>query len=123
MNKQLDYMVEVFKALGDTTRLKIIRLIATGHEELAVGQIADKMGITDSAVSQHFKILKNINLVIPDKRGYKTYYKVNRPLIDSFSEQIDLFVKLAFIPCKFRGKCEDCPNEKDCDGDKKNGKL
>jgi len=121
MNKQLDYMIEIFKALGDPTRLKIIRLVATGYEKLAVNEIAKKMGITNSAVSQHFKILKNVNLVIPEKKGYKTYYRANRELIESFSEKIDEFVKLAFIPCQFPGECKDCPNENSCDDDKKNG--
>lgn len=123
MNKQLDYMIQVFKALGDPTRLKLVRLVATGYEELSVSQLAKKMNISNSAVSQHFKILKNVNIVYSKKIGYTTYYKVNRELIDSFSTRIEEFVKLAFIPCTFKGKCSDCPNENECDDEKKSNQI
>ena len=108
-------MTEIFKALSDPTRLKVIRLVATKKEYLFVAEIATKLGITDSAVSQHLKVLKNVNIVIPKRKGYKVYYEINLNMIESFRKDIDKLIQEAFVPCEFDGPCNECPLEKTCE--------
>jgi ArsR family transcriptional regulator len=107
-------MTEVFKALSDPTRLKVIRLVATKKEYLFVAEIAAKLGISNSAVSQHLKVLKNVNIVKPKRQGYKVYYEINRDMVEAFEEDINKLTKLVFIPCQFDGPCIECPLEKRC---------
>ena len=53
-------MSEVFRALSDPTRLRIIRMLASNMEsDLCVVDLAKKVGISQPALSQHIRILKN----------------------------------------------------------------
>ena len=70
MNK----MVKVLKALGDNTRLKIIKFLLI--KRFCVGALARKLDISESAVSQQLKILREAGLVIGEKKGYYVHYSV-----------------------------------------------
>ncbi len=76
----------IFKALGDETRLKIVRLLLRGDH--CVGGLAKALSITDSAVSQHLKVLKEVNLVEGKKVGYYTHYSVKRESLDLVVNEI-----------------------------------
>ena len=56
-------MSETFKALGDPTRLKILRMVTTRGNNFYVAEIAEKIGISTSAVSQHLKVLRTAGIV------------------------------------------------------------
>ena len=53
-------LVEVYKALGDETRLRILRLMATGVTGLT--EIAEKLGLAKSTVHGHMVILRTAGL-------------------------------------------------------------
>ncbi len=78
MVEQIDY-VEIFSALGDTTRFKLFKLLAQ-DEEICVGQMAEQLGITSACVSQHMKVLANAGLVDRIRMGQKVCYKVSTDL-------------------------------------------
>lgn len=97
MEKFAIQMAEVFKALGDANRLKIIKLlIINKDEELCVAELAQKLGISQPAVSQHLKILKNIDIVMPKKVGFRVYYKVDTTLMKTLTENVEKLLDLAF---------------------------
>jgi ArsR family transcriptional regulator len=99
-------MAEFFKALGEPTRLKIIRLLASNPERsLCVGALAHRLGITQPAVSQHLKVLKNVGLVEPNRDGFRVHYTINTDVLTTYKEKTDELFKLAFMPC---------PNEDTC---------
>lgn len=75
MNK----LIEKFKALGDETRFKIFLLLA--EKQICVKGLANALSISDSAVSQHLKVLKNTGLIKGEKIGYFTHYKVQRNVL------------------------------------------
>ena len=52
--------VEQVKALGDATRLKIIRLLCEAREDLCVCEIMDAIEISHCNISRHLKILKQL---------------------------------------------------------------
>lgn len=73
-------LARLFKALSDETRLRLLKLLNEQGPEgaLCVGALAMKLGITQSAVSQHLAILRATGLVIDERRGYFVHYRVNR---------------------------------------------
>lgn len=65
---------EAFKALGDETRFEIFLLLA--KKRICVRGLANALGISESAVSQHLKVLKRANLIEGEKSGYFIHYRV-----------------------------------------------
>ena len=75
---------ELFKIFGDSTRVKIINVLLT--QELCVNDIADKINVSQSAVSHQLRILKQAKLVKYRKDGQTIYYS----LADDHVEKIFL---------------------------------
>ena len=76
--KKYDRLPIVFNALGDPTRCKIARLLASkGIKRLSVGDIAEIIKISQSSASQHLKILEITGVVLKTKEGRHRYYEIN----------------------------------------------
>lgn len=65
---------ELFKVFGDSTRIKIMYLLR--ETPLSVGELAEKLSMTDSAVSHQLKILKNSSLVRGKREGKSVIYSL-----------------------------------------------
>ena len=74
----------VFSALADPTRLKLVKLLCRQHDPdaLCVNALAAFLGVTQSAVSQHLRVLRAIGLVKGERRGYHIHYFVNRDVLE-----------------------------------------
>lgn len=115
MKNFVERMAEIFKALGDPTRLRIIRILASNTEDrFCVVDIAIRVGITQSAVSQHIRILKHLNLLDSERKGYRVYYSVNADVIKEFKVNMDELFRKAFIKCSRDIPCSECPEREDC---------
>lgn len=68
-------MAELFGALSDTSRVRIIGALTGG--ELSVGEIAGLVGISQSAVSHHMRHLRQMLLVRARKEGRYVYYSLD----------------------------------------------
>jgi len=66
---------ELFKIFGDSTRIKIINILL--NDELCVGEIAERINATQSAVSHQLRILKSSKLVKYKKVGNTIYYSLD----------------------------------------------
>ncbi len=73
-DEQLYDLAELFKIFGDSTRIKI--LYALFEAELCVCDIAQLLGLTQSAVSHQLRILKGSRLVKPRKEGKTVFYSL-----------------------------------------------
>jgi ArsR family transcriptional regulator len=94
-------MADVFKALGDLNRLKIINLLGSKTEEkLCVVDLAKKLGITQPAASQHLKVLKGVGILKSKREGFRVYYYINLETLYKFKEYSDKLFKMAFIKCE-----------------------
>jgi len=82
----LTEILEIFKALSDGNRYNLVSLLL--KHDYCVGALARKLSISESAVSQHLKILRNAGIVKGDKRGYYTHYWVDRNLLNKAGIQI-----------------------------------
>ena len=93
-------MAESFKALGDPTRLKMLRLLAAHKEHsLCVGALAQRLGITQPAASQHLKVLKNVGLVEPCRKGFHVHYAINAEVLAAWKAQLDELCRFSSEQC------------------------
>ncbi len=84
---------EVFKALGDATRLKILKEIACRRNHVCVMKIAEKVGISQPAVSQHLKTLKNAGIVEADRHGFYVHYRIKKECLDEYGIPAEQFLR------------------------------
>ncbi|MDY6878250.1 MAG: metalloregulator ArsR/SmtB family transcription factor [Chloroflexota bacterium] len=80
---EIEKLSEVFKALADPTRLRLVKLLSecssgkcTGA--LCVNALAHRVGVTQSAVSQHLRVLRQAGLVRGERRGHFVHYSLDR---------------------------------------------
>jgi DNA-binding transcriptional ArsR family regulator len=85
--EKINEMGDFFKALSDSTRLKIILVISEG--EICVNDISAKIGMTKSAVSHQLSYLKNLRLVKSRKDGKEVYYSLD-------DDHVNLLIKSAW---------------------------
>jgi len=76
----MDHLLTALKALADETRFKLIQLLLT--QDLCGKALAHRLGISEAAVSQHLKVLKEAGLVDGGKRGYWTHYSVEKQQLE-----------------------------------------
>lgn len=77
-------MNKVFKALNDDTRRKILHLLRA--KDLTAGEIAEHFQISKPSISHHLDILKQANLVIPERQGQFISYSINVTVLDELME-------------------------------------
>jgi ArsR family transcriptional regulator len=68
-------LAEIFRALSDPSRVRIISVLAGG--ETHVGALAKAVGISESAVSHHLRGLRQMRLVRARKHGRQVYYALD----------------------------------------------
>ncbi len=98
----------MLKALGEPTRLSVFQqLLIRKH---CVRSLSKKLGITESAVSQHMKVLKEAGLVYGERFGHHIHYLPKQEALDglcaAFSEMkqqsLDLCRASRICQCEFR---------------------
>jgi DNA-binding transcriptional ArsR family regulator len=70
-----EQLVEVFRALGDPTRLEMMRMI-TRDGEVACTTFLERFGVTKSTISYHVRILRTAQLVRIRKEGTYYFYRL-----------------------------------------------
>lgn len=87
----------VFSVLADPTRLRLLKLLCRQHDPdaLCVNALAGLLGVTQSAVSQHLRVLKAIGLVKGERRGYHVHYFVSHEAMEHCRELISAALTIA----------------------------
>jgi DNA-binding transcriptional ArsR family regulator len=92
---------ELFKALGNINRLILIYCLAsTEKKSFSVTEMAEMMGLTQPAASQHLKILKTVNILHSTKQGNYIYYTFNKNALVEHKEKIDSLFCCVFNKCE-----------------------
>ena len=95
----MDHLVKVFKALADPTRVAIVNQLA--HEVLCVGALAQRLGLTQSAISQHLRVLREAGLVEGNKRSRWVHYSLSQQSLRETTVQIIMWLgQLASEPAE-----------------------
>jgi DNA-binding transcriptional ArsR family regulator len=76
---------ELFKALGDSTRMKIIYSLF--ENEICVCDIAEMLGMSQSAISHQLRVLKQARLVKHRKEGKTVYYSLDDEHVKEIFDQ------------------------------------
>ncbi len=102
----------MLKALGEPTRLLIFQqLLIRKH---CVRSLSKKLGITESAVSQHMKVLKEADMVYGERFGYHIHYLPKQEALDALSaafaemrrQSLDLCRDPRTCQCEFREEAQ-----------------
>ncbi len=73
-DEELTNLAETFSALADSNRMKILFALAT--TELCVCDLASVVGVSESAISQHLRVLRSLRWVKGRKEGRMVYYSL-----------------------------------------------
>jgi len=82
-------VVDIFKALAEENRLRILALVMKG--EMCVCEIEECLNMTQSNVSRHLTALKKCGILASYKKAQWTYYKIDNNFIEKHT---DLFAYL-----------------------------
>lgn len=78
---------ELFKILSVDKRIEIVELLK--KEPMSVNALAEALKITQSAISQHLRVLKGAGLVKDERQGYWIYYSLNRDTLEKCRERLN----------------------------------
>ncbi len=87
---------ELFKILSVDKRLEIIELLKKGT--MNVNALAKKIGITQSAVSQHLRVLRAAGLVKDKREGYWINYSLDRQVLEKCREILNSTCTCGCLP-------------------------
>jgi DNA-binding transcriptional ArsR family regulator len=79
-----------FRALADPTRVQLVELLARMRRPMSVGEVVAAMGLAQSTVSQHLKILAEVRFVLIEPVGNARHYRINETCIQCFPSAADL---------------------------------
>jgi DNA-binding transcriptional ArsR family regulator len=79
-----------FRALADPSRVQIVEYLARQGKPLSVGEIVTAVGLAQSTVSQHLKILTEVRFVLVEAVGNARHYRINTTCIACFPSAADV---------------------------------
>ncbi|BBM87072.1 ArsR/SmtB family transcription factor [Candidatus Uabimicrobium amorphum] len=85
--EEINRLSEVFKALGDQTRLKIVNALL--YNELCVCDLAALFEVTQSAMSHQLRVLRHLGIVHHRKDGKIVYYSINKEKIGLLKKEVE----------------------------------
>lgn len=81
---------ELFRALGDAHRVRIVNLLATRRKPLCVDELIEPLGLSQPTVSHHLKKLTDAGLLDREQRGRWAYFSLNADALRTLAAVADL---------------------------------
>lgn len=85
-------LARLLKVLSVETRIRIVQLLK--GRALCVNALASRLDVTQGAVSQHLRIMRDAGLVVDEKRGYFVHYRLNEDTLAAWRDEIDRLLDL-----------------------------
>ncbi len=85
---EIEKLAEIFKALSDPTRLRLIKSLTRNEGALCVNALSHMLGVTQSAVSQHLRVLRQAGLVWGERRGNFVHYALEKDVLEKYKKRI-----------------------------------
>ncbi|HLI77443.1 MAG TPA: metalloregulator ArsR/SmtB family transcription factor [Acidobacteriaceae bacterium] len=79
-----------FRMLADPTRVQILSLLSSSGASMSVGTIVEQVGVGQSTVSHHLKILAEARFVEVERRSTSSFYQVNPTCLTCFPSAADV---------------------------------
>ncbi|WP_426514755.1 ArsR/SmtB family transcription factor [Dactylosporangium sp. McL0621] len=79
-----------FKALADPSRVQLVEYLARQGRPMSVGELVTAVGLAQSTVSQHLKILTEVRFVLVEAVGNARHYRINEACIGCFPSAADV---------------------------------
>ncbi len=106
MDQEANKLARLLKILSVGTRVRIVQLLK--GRALCVNALAHRLDVTQSAVSQHLRVLREAGLVIDEKRGYYVHYRLNEETFAEWKEAIDHMLDTKFENCSEKKGSQKC---------------
>ncbi len=87
MIKDPKSLARLLKVLSVDSRVRIVQLLK--GRALCVNALARRLDVTQGAVSQHLRIMRDAGLVVDEKRGAFVHYRLNEGTLAAWREEID----------------------------------
>jgi len=84
-------LARMLKVLAAATRVRIVRLLK--GRALCVNALAARLGVTQGAVSQHLRVMRDAGIVIDEKRGYWVHYRLNENTLAAWRDALDALLR------------------------------
>ena len=81
---------ELFKALADPARVRIVNLLATSSEAVCACELEEPLGLSQPTVSHHLKKLTEAGLLDREQRGKWAYFSLKRDAVETLAAVADL---------------------------------
>jgi ArsR family transcriptional regulator, arsenate/arsenite/antimonite-responsive transcriptional repressor len=81
---------ELFSALGDPARVRIVNLLATSSEAVCACELYEPLGLAQPTVSHHLKKLVEAGLLDREQRGKWAYFSLRRDAVEKLAVVADL---------------------------------
>ena len=81
---------EVFKALADPARVRIVNLLATSGEPVCVCHLTEPLGLSQPTVSHHLKKLTDAGLLAREQRGKWAYFRLRPEAVGKLATVVEM---------------------------------
>ena len=88
--EEAEATAELFKALGDPARVRLVNLLATADGPVCMCDLIEPVGLAQPTVSHHMKKLLDAGLVEREQRGKWAYFSLNRDAVSKLAAVADL---------------------------------
>jgi ArsR family transcriptional regulator len=89
-DEQAAATADVFKALADPARVRIMNMLATSGEPVCVCDFVAPLGLSQPTVSHHLKKLADAGLLEREQRGKWAYYSLNGEAAQTLATVVDM---------------------------------
>ena len=87
---EADATANLFKALADPARVRIVNRIATSADPVCACELNGPLGLAQPTVSHHLKKLVDAGLLDREQRGKWAYFTLKRDAVDKLAAVADL---------------------------------
>jgi ArsR family transcriptional regulator len=89
-NEEALATAEVFKALADPARVRIVNVLATSSEPVCVCNLIEPLGLSQPTVSHHLKKLTDAGLLAREQRGKWAYFSLRPEAIEKLGAVVEM---------------------------------
>lgn len=103
------------KAISDPSRMKMIKILGSvPNKSLNVSGVAEILGLSQPATTNHLKVMEKVGLFDRERDGMNVYYSLNQDALDEYRRLLDHAFEHAYSPCKYDYDCKHCPVKDTC---------